>query len=60
MAEIEREKINLWMTKKRLVELKILSRELDIPVSILIREGVQMLIKKYKPVLLEAMRNEPT
>lgn len=50
---VEKEKFLLNMTKKRLDELRVLSKELDIPVSILVREGVQMLIKKYKPLLVE-------
>lgn len=53
-----REQINVRVTKKRAGELRLLARELDMPVSILIREGINMIIQKYKPVLLEAIEKE--
>ena len=54
----EKEKISLWMTKSRLDDLKILSHELDIPVSILIRMGASLIIQKYKKTLTGAPGNE--
>lgn len=53
-----REQINVRVTKKRAGELRLLARELDMPVSILIREGINMIIQKYKSVLLEAQERK--
>ena len=53
-----REQINVRVTKKRAGELRLLARELDLPVTILVREGLNMIIQKYKPVILEVLENE--
>lgn len=50
----EKERINLWMTKTRMKDLRALSDKLDIPVSILIRMGASLIIQKYKKTFIKA------
>ncbi len=54
----EKERINLWMTKTRMNDLRLLSEKLDIPVSILIRMGVSLILQKYKKTLIKISKSE--
>ena len=42
---------NLYITEKRIDDLKYLSQELDVPMSILIRMGITKICQKYEKVL---------
>lgn len=42
---------NIWITEKRIEDLRFLSQELDMPMSILIRMGITNICKKYEKIL---------
>lgn len=50
----ERAQINIWIKKNKVDQLKVLAKELDLPVSTLVRDGVNMVIQKYKNVETKA------
>lgn len=49
---------NMWINEKRWNELEIISKELDMPVSILIRMGMGLIVQKHKRILIEASGND--
>lgn len=42
---------SIWITEKRIEDLRFLSQELDMPMSILIRMGITDICKKYDTIL---------
>lgn len=48
----------VYFTEKRLNELKVLGKTLDMPVSVLVRMGAGLIIQKYKKQLIEASVND--
>jgi len=44
---MEKKPFQVYFTESRLNELKKLGQELDMPVSILIRMGASLILKKY-------------
>lgn len=49
---------NLWINEKRWEQMETLSKELDMPVSILIRMGMTLILQKYKKQLIMAFEND--